>query len=498
MKKQQAMLLADFYKISHRVQYPEGTQFVYDTWTPRDSRDKSITSVVSFGQQKFIKEYLIEFFNENFFNKPKRVITEEYTRFIKYTLGDQNPSTAHIEALHDLGYLPLEIKSLPEGMNVPIRTPMITIQNTHPEFFWLTGYIETLFSCEMWKATTSATIAREYYTLLKSYANKTSSMPEFVQFQGHDFSMRGMSSVASSINSGMGHLLFFTGTDTMPAITAHEEFYNANIETELVGTSIPASEHSVCCANGMDEKATLIRFLTNIYPTGFVGFVSDTWDFWNLVGEILPSIKETIMNRDGKLVIRPDSGDPVNIICGDVDADNEWAKKGLIQSLYEIFGGTTNSKGYKELDSHIGAIYGDSITLERTKQICERLEQKGFASTNIVLGIGSYTYQYNTRDTFGFALKSTLVVINGDEQQIFKNPKTDNGIKKSQKGAVVVYRDNDGNITYRDGLSLLQASMFYSNMLTTIFKNGRLTKETSLADIRELARVYNMRGTNGK
>lgn len=485
--KQQAMLLCDFYKTSHRKQYPEGCELVYSAWTPRDSRDKSITSVVSFGQQKFIKEYLIEFFNENFFRQPKDKIVKDYTRVIKYTLGDQNPDTSHIEELHDLGYLPLEIKSLPEGMSVPIRVPMCTIENTHPKFFWLTNYIETLWSCEMWKPITAATLAREYHNLLKKYAEETSSDPSFVKFQGHDFSMRGMSSVQSAINSGMGHLLYFNGTDTIPAILGHEEFYGANIESELVGTSIPASEHSVACANGMDEKATLLRFLKEIYPTGMFSFVSDTWDFWNMVGNILPSLKSEIMSRDGKLVIRPDSGDPVKIVIGDPESDNEFAKKGLIESLWDTFGGTLNSKGYKELDSHIGAIYGDSITLDRARQISEGLKTKGFATTNIVYGIGSYTYQYNTRDTFGFAVKSTLVKINGDEQQIFKNPKTDNGIKKSQKGAVFVGKNKDG-LFYVDGYSLEGlAQMQQFNMLQTIFKDGKLVKETTLKEIRELA-----------
>lgn len=483
--KQQAMLLCDFYKLSHRQMYPNGMELCYSTWTPRDSRDKNIKSVVSFGQQKFIKEYLIDFFNQQFFSQPKEKIISEYIRIVKHTLGEAEPEMKHIEDLHTLGYLPLEIKSIPEGMNVPIRCPMVTIQNTIPEFFWLTNFIETLFSCEMWQATTSATLAREYHTLLRKYAEETSSIPDFVKFQGHDFSMRGMSSLHSAITSGMGHLLYFNGTDTIPAILGHEEFYGANVEKELVGTSIPASEHSVACANGMDEKATLLRFLTQVYPTGMVSFVSDTWDFWNVVGNILPSIKNTIMNREGRLVIRPDSGDPVKIVIGNENADNEWAKKGLIQSLWEIFGGTTNNKGYRELDSHIGAIYGDSITLERARLISEGLKSKGFATTNIVYGIGSFTYQYNTRDTFGFALKSTLVKINGDEHKIFKNPKTDNGIKKSQKGKVVVLMSEDNELEYYEGYGLDYRDP--KDMLLTIFKNGKMMNTTTLQQIRKIA-----------
>lgn len=483
MKKQQAMLLCDMYKISHRKLYPNGTELVYSTFTPRDSRDKNITSVVSFGQQKFIKEYLIDFFNNNFFSVEKFKIVKDYSRVIKFTLNEQNPDTSHIEALHDLGYLPLEIKSIPEGMNVPIKTPICTIQNTHPQFFWLTNYIETLFSCEMWKSITSATIAREYYNTLKKYADETSSDLSFVKFQGHDFSMRGMSSLSSAINSGMGHLLYFNGTDTIPAILGHEEYYNGNIENELIGTSIPATEHSIECAFGNDLEY-IKNIITNVYPVGFVSVVCDGYDFWNVVGSVLPSLKSEIMNRDGKLVIRPDSGDPVKIIIGDADADNEWAKKGLIESLWEIFGGTTNSKGYKELDSHIGAIYGDSITLDRARSISEGLKAKGFASTNIVYGIGSFTYQYNTRDTFGFAFKSTLVTINGEEKQIFKAPKTDSGIKTSQKGKVIVTSQN-GTLQYTDGHSL--NANVPNDMLQTIFKNGVLTKETTLTEIREIA-----------
>lgn len=483
MKNLQAMLLCDFYKLGHKAQLPKGTELCYNTWTPRDSRDKSITSTVSFGQQAFIKEWLIGFFNDNFFNKPKTKIVDDFKRFIKYTLGDPNVDTKHIEDLHDLGYLPLEIKSIPEGMNVPMRVPMLTIQNTDKRFFWLVGYIETLFSTEMWKTSTAATLAREYKKLLLNYAEQTGGNLDFVDFQAHDFSMRGMDGVFSSIHSGMGHLLFFKGTDTCPAIMGHEEYYNANIENELVGTSVNATEHAVMCSNGQDEKQVFTRLITEVYPTGIVSVVSDSWDFWHVVGNVLPSIKDIIMNRNGKLVIRPDSGDPVKIVCGDEEATDKWAKMGLVESLWEIFGGTTNSKGYRELDGHIGAIYGDSITLGRAKDISEGLKSKGFATTNIVYGIGSYTYQYNTRDTFGFALKSTLVVINGDEHQIFKNPKTDSGIKKSQKGKVIVLVE-DGELQYYEGYSLNYNHP--QDVLTTIFKDGKLVKETSLSEIRSI------------
>lgn len=485
MKNQQAMLLCDFYKISHKTLYPKGTELIYSTFTPRDSRIKNINSVTVFGVQSFIKEYLVDFFTENFFNKEHDVIISEYERVLKYTLGIQNPDSSHISALHKLGYLPLEIRALPEGTQVPIRVPMLTINNTLPEFFWLTNYVETLMSCELWQCMTSATLAREYYNLLKQYADETSSDSSFVKFQGHDFSMRGMSSLKSAINSGMGHLVYFNGTDTIPAISAIEQYYNGNIEKELIGTSIPATEHSIECAYGNDEEY-ILDIITNKNPTGFVSIVSDGYDFWNVVTKILPKIKDTIMSRDGRLVIRPDSGDPVKIVIGDPSANSEAEQKGLIESLWDTFGGTINAKGFKELDSHIGAIYGDSITLDRARSISEGLKSKGFATTNIVYGIGSFTYQYNTRDTFGFALKSTLVKINGEEIQIFKNPKTDNGVKKSAKGAVSVVNTPNGLIV-KDGLFLEQSANDPNNLLTLVYKDGKIIKEYSISEIRKRA-----------
>lgn len=486
MKGLSSLLMCDFYKVSHREQYPKKTEVVYSTWTPRASRMNGVDKVVAFGFQAFIKNFLVENFNKNFFSRPKEEVVAEYARVIKYTLGVDNPPTQHIEDLHDLGYLPLHIKALDEGTLTPLRVPMLTIHNTDPRFFWLTNYIETLASTELWQPATSATIAHQYRKVLDKYASETAESNEIVPFQGHDFSMRGMGGLNSAMASGAGHLLSFSGTDTIPAIAYLENYYGANIENELVGTSIPATEHSVQCAYGNDLKY-FKRIITEVYPTGFVSVVSDGYDLWDVVGNVLPSLKDDIMARYGKLVIRPDSGDPVKIVCGDPDGATEIERKGVIESLYETFGGTVNSKGYKELDSHIGCIYGDAITLARCEEICEKLKAKGFASTNMVYGIGSYTYQYNTRDTFGFALKSTLCVIDGDEVQIFKDPTTDDGIKKSQKGAVQVYKDGDGLVTFKDEMFLTEVNALgdSESLLRTIYKDGKLIKETTLAEVRE-------------
>jgi nicotinamide phosphoribosyltransferase len=485
--------LADFYKISHRSMYPTGTETVYSTWTPRTSRIKGVDNIVCFGTQAFIKEYLIDIFNTNFFNRPKEEVIGEYKRLISATLGDPNPETKHLEELHDLGYLPLSIKALPEGTIVPTRVPVMTIQNTDKRFFWLTNFIETLASCELWQPATSATLAIEYKKMMDKYAQETN--PEgaaFTIFQGHDFSMRGMSSLRSAILSGMGHLLSFAGTDTIPAISAAEYYYNADVTKELIGTSVPATEHSIQCTYG-DDTAYLKRMLSEVHPSGIVSIVSDGYDFWDVVTRVVPSLKKEIMARSGgpvgdKVVIRPDSGDPVLIVCGDPEAPKGSPEyKGAVECLYETFGGTLTSIGYKVLDSHIGLIYGDAITLPRAKEIMQRLKDKGFASTNVVFGIGSYTYQYNTRDTFGFALKSTLCVIDGVEKQIFKDPKTDNGIKKSQKGRVVVLREGNTYI-FRDGLSL--NDVVSGDQLKEVFCDGKLLIDENFSTIRERIQTH--------
>ena len=479
-------LLADFYKLSHRKQYPKGTTKVYSTLTPRSNKYAPYSDeIVWFGLQYFIKEYLIDRFNKDFFSKPKDEVISEYSRLVEFSLGKQYAETKHIEELHDLGYLPIKISTLPEGSLVPMRVPVMTIENTHDDFFWLTNFLETILSTSIWLPTTSATLAYSYRKVLNDYAIKTTGSTSGVEFQGHDFSMRGMSSEQSATVSGAGHLLSFKGTDTIPSILFLEKYYNGNIEKSLIGASIPATEHSVMCSYGQEnEKDLLTHLLTEVYPTGLFSAVCDTWDFWKLVSEYLPELKETIMSRNGKLVIRPDSGNPVDIICGTVLTGGKTPEeKGLVEVLYEIFGGQTNELGFKVLDSHIGAIYGDSITLEIAKEICEKLYKKGFATTNVVFGIGSYSYQYATRDTFGFAVKATYAIVNNEERMLFKNPKTDSGIKKSQKGLVVVNKDNNGKFFFEDNFVDNDEYKSKTNLLETVFVNGDLIKETSLDEI---------------
>jgi nicotinamide phosphoribosyltransferase len=241
------------------------------------------------------------------------------------------------------------------------------------------------------------------------------------------------------------------------------------------------------CAGGKEDEVETFRRLLATYPSGILSVVSDTWDLWKVCTEHVVTLKEEIMNRDGKLVIRPDSGDPVDILCGTqqvipypADYKLKPSEKGVVELLWDVFGGTINEQGYKVLDSHIGAIYGDSITIDRANEICARLEAKGFASTNVVLGIGSFTYQYNTRDTFGFAMKATYVEVDGEGRAIFKDPITDDGTKKSATGLLRVTMGEDG-------YKLVDQQTWAgenATMMHTIYNNGLLTNQTTLTEIR--------------
>ena len=494
------MTLADGYKLDHRRQYPEGTEFVYSNWTPRGSRIEGINKVVFFGLQYFLEKYLGEEFDK-FFAKPEDEVVAKYTRRVNGYLGPNEIGDEHIRALHRLGYLPLEFKALEEGTSVPLRVPMLTVENTLPEFFWVVNYIESLMSCVLWMPMTSATIAKRMRNLLDEYAVKTGSPTEFVDWQGHDFSFRGMAGVEAAVLSGMGHLTQFTGTDTIPAIDAIEEYYDVNADEYLIGGSVAATEHSVMCAGGKDDERETYARLLNLYPTGILSVVSDTWDLWKVLTETVPSLHDEIMARDGKLVIRPDSGNPADILCG-LPAEDEGyhsdgykvrqpgpgtpQEKGVVELLWDEFGGTITETGHKLLDSHIGVIYGDAINFERATEILRRLDEKGFASANVVFGMGSFGYQYQTRDTFGFAMKATNVIINGVETPIFKAPVTDGGEKKSLTGRIAVLPNTETGELY--AVENASAWALQESLLTTVWKDGKFVTRAGFEEVRHNAR----------
>lgn len=528
----------DGYKLGHGLQDPQGITLKYSNLTPRSDRlFKAIQGfdhkVVVFGVQGGWQE-IVEIWDKSFFNQPKDKAIERYKRRVDNYLGPDVIPVDKMERLHDLGYLPLSLRTIDEGARIGMKVPVLTLESTNADFSWLTNYLETIVSNTLWKSMTNATIAYEYKRLLTKYAKLTGSDLDLVQFQAHDFSARGMSGPEDAARSGAAHMAAgHSGTDTVSAIDYLEDYYGADSDKELVGVSVPATEHAVSSSNilvrqrgiladpELDETEESSRVLaetmflydliTKTHPTGIVSYVADTYDYWKVLTEILPSymVKQAVMKREGKLVIRPDSGDPVKIICGltesqyrrtrdgvaypleawdgaafigGYDPIPEHVIKGSIEVLWEIFGGTITETGHKLLDSHIGLIYGDSITLERAEKILQRLAEAGFASGNVVFGVGSYTYQMNSRDTFGTAMKATYVEINGEGIEIYKDPATGDKLKKSAKGLLRVVLE-DGEYVLYDQQTKEQA-YGEDNELKERWRDGKWITRTTLQEVR--------------
>lgn len=490
-----AIMQTDGYKLDHRRQYPEGVTHVYSNWTARGTRIPDVDKVVFVGLQYVIQKRLMEDF-EAFFAADVDEVCAGYQDMLDKYLGPNDVGTDHIRALHTLGYIPLEFKALPEGTHVPLRVPTFTLENTHPDFFWLTNYFETILSTDLWMPMTSATNAGRIRGLLNEWAVKTGAPLEGVGFQGHDFSMRGMAGAEAGLISGLGHLVAFTGTETVPVLQFVEDYYP--MEGFLAGT-VPATEHSVMCAGGDENERETFQRLLDLYPEGILSVVSDTWDFWRVLTEHLPALKDQIMARNGKLVIRPDSGDPADIVCGVNSrlADDKLGsytieqQKGAYELLWDLFGGTINEKGYKVLDPHVGVIYGDAMNYDRIQDICARLEAKGFSIESMVFGLGSYGYQYQTRDTFGFAMKATNVTINGEDRAIFKDPVTDSGLKKSLKGRIAVMEVGGELVAFDDAFpderTVAEMTGGKDNLLKTVWKDGKFVKTYSFDEVRQNA-----------
>jgi len=532
------LYLTDGYKTSHKKMLAPGTTKIYGTWIPRSTKHapKSITKIVSFGQQLTWK-YIHDVFEEHFFFTERRKETLklsnpnfeslkrealQFTKDMSLYLGMEYDGK-HFEELWDLGYLPIKVKSLPEGIETNPNIPHMTFVNTVDGFAWLTLYLETIVSNLAWKSSTAATIAKLYRRQAEEWVMKTDpSNMWLVDYMCHNFSARGNSGPMDMIMVALGHDTSFRGDDTIAAIPAARYFYNEP-EDEVIINSVNASEHSCSCTKifTVGEQQMIADWL-ELFPTGILSIVADTFDLWKLITEYLPANKDAIMARDGKLVIRPDSGDPVDIICGKNSGikgflnctfkeakelgfenigNSEAEFKGVIELLWDIFGGTVNEQGYKVLDPHIGAIYGDSITPERQVQIYQRLAAKGFAATNIVLGIGSFTYQYNTRDTLGFAAKGAWFEIEENDidtsgmneikvkksYNIYKDPVTDDGTKKSLKGLLRVDYVNDYGQKYPEIKVFTKQTPLQEStgLLQVIYEDGIFYNETTFKEIRK-------------
>ena len=470
------------YKLDHRRQYPEGTEFVYSNLTARGTRIPGIDATVFFGLQAFmvdLQERWQVFFSLNGFDLADVLV--KYRKTVCDLLGVDTFDTTHIRDLHSLGYLPLRVRAVKEGTLVPLRVPYLTVENTDPRFFWLTNYLETELSAALWQPITSATIAWRARQLLDIRAVTSASDLSAVDYQGHDFSCRGMAGMAAAAASSAGHLLSFKGSDTLSAVRYVNRFYGMDDDSPIA-SSIPATEHSVMMADGREGEFGTFERLLDVYPSGAVSIVSDTWDIWKVINEFLPKLKNRIMERDGKIVIRPDTGDPLLILCGDPDApEGSPENVGVVDALWNVFGGTVNDKGYRELDPHIGVVYGDSITFERADLITAALMRKGYASTTVTLGFGSFTYQYQTRDTFNMAMKATWIQVNGEGRNIDKDPITGDGVKKSATGRLAVRHMMDGSLYLVEKAEPWQEE---DETLELVFEDGALHRTQSFDQVR--------------
>ena len=484
-----AWFLEDFYKFGHVTQYDKNITQIWSNWTPRYTlRQSKPEGVVFVGLQRFMVEWLQENFRDTFFNKPLASILAQYRE-----LFGQNAPTGHIEQLHAYGRLPVKIYAVPEGTTVPYGVAAAVVTNTQPWAYWVPNYLETLMSCELWPTSTAATTAREFRRLFERKSEAWAAKQGYdtddyahVCHQGHDFSMRGMMGVHAAELTGLGHLTQFDGTDTVPAFFAREKYYGRPLPVDAY---VPATEHSVMSAGGpgAGEFATLDRLLFETYPDApIISLVADTWDLWRLCTEYFPSRRERILARPGIVVVRPDSGDPVKIICGEnpeclVSPVNTPAMIGVARLLAQTFG-TTNG-----LINKVRMIYGDGINLDRAERILNGLIDHGLSPANIVLGLGSFTYQFVTRDTDGWAMKATAVrrAIEG-VIAIWKDPVTDTGGKKSARGIPFVYKTQEG--------PLAQAATIMPEMLDSeacamrcVF-DEELKLFTEWSDVIELAR----------
>lgn len=480
--------LIDAYKIGHRNQFVPGMTLAFGNMTPRKSYRKiTPDGVIWFGLQYFLKEYLINKWNNDFFNQPKELVVKRFARRINNYLGPNDVGTNHIEELHDLGYLPICYYALPEGVTVPYKVAPVVYFTTNPKFAWLQAYLETIMSTTVWPMGTTATTAKQIYNLMVKYAVETGGNTDFIKFSGHNFSYRGCVGHEAAVMIDAGFITSFVGSDTVPGSDFMEEYYNANSDNELVSCSVNATEHACMASYGPDGEEEAFRHLIeDVYPKGILSIVSDTRDYWNVIGNFTVKLKEKILARDGKTVFRPDSGDNVKIIIGDLNAPkNSPEYKGTIEYLWDIFGGTINAKGFKELNPKVGAILGDGVTWDVLNRICEGLKEKGFATTNMVYGIGSYYLVFGvSRDTDGWAVKSTYIEVNGEPREIFKDPKTDagNNLKKSAKGLIAVFKDENGKYYQKDQVTWNEV---FNCEYKKVFCDSKLLIDYNLAEVRK-------------
>lgn len=460
------LLMTDSYKATHWKQYPKGTQKVYSYLEAR--KGGKFPKTTFFGLQYFIKRYLEG-------EVVTRAKIDEAEAFFAKHLGPglfNKAGWEHILEKHN-GHLPVEIKAVAEGSVVSTGHVLVTVENTDPECFWLTNYLETLL-LQVWYPTTVATLSAHMKEVISYYLEQTGN-PELISFKLHDFGFRGVSSVESAALGGAAHLANFMGTDTLAGITLAQQYYGA----DMPGFSIPASEHSTITSWGPEGEADAMENMLDQYPEGLIACVSDSFDIINACKNIWGKrLRDKVLARKGTLVVRPDSGDPVETVLA------------VMNALGEAFGYSTNAKGYKVLPDQVRVIQGDGINFESLQAILKALKDNSWSADNIAFGCGGALLQQLNRDTQRFAFKCSSIIINNEQRDVFKQPKTDM-TKSSKRGRL--------KLVQRKGWEDKETSMYHyttkrqeeegEDSLQTVFLDGSVVKTYTFDDVRSNAKL---------
>lgn len=454
----------DSYKFSQFLQYPKNTTYISSYIESRGGEDES----VFFGLQAFIKQYLLKPVTMNDVKRAEHIVQAHGLPF--------NRKGWEIIVNEYGGYLPIRIQAVPEGTVMGTRNVQVQIVNTDPRMAWLTSYIETILLRGIWYPSTVATKSRKLKKVIARYLNETSDIPvaDQLSFKLHDFGARGASSGETAILGGMGHLVNFMGTDTFEAVEGVMEYYNTD---EVVGFSIPASEHSSITSWGRDNEVDAFENMIDTFggEGKIFACVSDSFDIYKATTDLWgEKLRDKVIANGGTLVVRPDSGNP------------ETVPVEVIELLAEKFGYTVNSKGYKVLPSYVRVIQGDGINENSLPIILKNLKAKGFSADNIAFGMGGGLLQAWDRDTLKYAMKASAIRIgDGDWEGFAKDPITDAG-KQSKKGRLgLVYQCGVGSCGYATLPEIIAESK--GNLLRTVFENGELLIEDTFQEIRDRA-----------
>lgn len=454
------ILNTDSYKSSHYLQYPPGTQFVSSYI---ESRGGDYQEIVFFGLQMFIKNYLLKPITATMIDEAEEILLAHGEPF-------NRAGWEYIVKAHD-GFLPIHIEAMPEGMVTEPSQIMAQIVNTDTRCFWLTSYLETMILRACWYGTTVATRSYTCKKVIAQYLRETADNLSGLEFKLQDFGARGVSSQESAAISGLAHLVNFKGTDTLAAILAAKRYYN---EANMPAFSIPAAEHSTITAWGRDlEKEAYRNMLKQFLAKDKkVAVVSDSYNLWQALEMWGTEFKSIIENSQGTLVIRPDSGNPVEIVLK------------TLQKLETLFGCSLNSKGYKMLPSYIRVIQGDGVNIDSIKEILQTVKEAGFSTDNLAFGMGAGLLQKLDRDTLKFAMKASAVQIDGEWHDVYKDPITDHG-KQSKRGRLALIRNSAGRLE-----TILAAEIgIHPNLLRSVYRNGKLLEDDTLTQIRERATI---------